>query len=133
MAPGAWLQRQLGNLYTASLYSGLAGLLHLQRSRLAGRRVLCFSFGSGATGLMFALRGRQTSLCVTNDTASSAPGQAWRQQQCTLEGIADMVGGGGGGVVGGVGGGVGGGAGGGVSAVSSLLFHKTHSMHEGSC
>lgn len=41
--------------------------------------------------------------------------------------------GGGGGVVGGVVGGVGGGAGGGVSAVSSLLFHKTHSMHEGSC
>jgi hypothetical protein len=106
VAPGAALQQQLGNLYTASLYSGLASLLSQQGSALAGKRMLCFSYGSGVVASMFALRGRAV------DTASSSGGsgdgpcgvggasrcgcgtrqRAWRQADCSLQHMADQVG-----------------------------------------
>jgi 3-hydroxy-3-methylglutaryl CoA synthase len=80
-AAGTAVQRRLGNLYTASLYSGLAGLLehHGPRRRppagagggggeggggaadLAGRRLLLFSYGSGVQASLFALQARAGS------------------------------------------------------------------------
>jgi 3-hydroxy-3-methylglutaryl CoA synthase len=82
---GVRLQRQLGNLYTASLYSGLAALLAQQGSALAGKRVLCFSFGSGVVSSMFVLRGRGLQ---------EGPLQHHLQQQqhCSLQDMADQVG-----------------------------------------
>ncbi|GAA1489801.1 hydroxymethylglutaryl-CoA synthase [Brachybacterium sacelli] len=44
--------RELGNTYTASLYSGLASLLD-HDDTLAGKRIGLFSYGSGAVGEFF--------------------------------------------------------------------------------
>ena len=56
---GCGLQQRLGNLYCGSLYSGLAALLERQGPQLEGRRVLLFSYGSGAMASMFCLVGRR--------------------------------------------------------------------------
>jgi hydroxymethylglutaryl-CoA synthase len=58
---GCWLQQRLGNLYCGSLYSGLAALLERQGAQLEGRRVLLFSYGSGAMAAMLCLVGRRPS------------------------------------------------------------------------
>jgi hydroxymethylglutaryl-CoA synthase len=55
-APGAWLARQVGNAYTASLYSSLAAMILRLGGELVGSRVLMFSFGSGFASSMFSLR-----------------------------------------------------------------------------
>jgi hypothetical protein len=69
---GASLQQQLGNLYTASLYSGLASLLAAEGARLAGQRILCFSFGSGVVASMFTLtcRGPCSAHTISPDGAN---------------------------------------------------------------
>lgn len=99
-AQGASLQRQLGNLYTASLYSGLAALISQQRDGLVGKRVLCFSFGSGVVSSMFVLRGRQQQVQQQEDlTTRQQQSQvcrcqqqrAWQQQRCSLQQMADTV------------------------------------------
>jgi len=48
------LPSQVGNIYTGSLYLGLAGLLHAQADRLAGARIGLFSYGSGCTSEFFS-------------------------------------------------------------------------------
>lgn len=114
---GALLQRQLGNLYTASLYSGLAALIAEQGDGLVGKRILCFSFGSGVVSSMFVLRGRQQQQqgeqqqqlgiglqqLSPNDAAHQQlrhqqcgcgqllQQQAWRQKNCSLLQMADSV------------------------------------------
>ena len=54
VAPGLWLNAQVGNAYTASLYLALAGLLHREAGALAGQRVGLFSYGSGCCGEFFS-------------------------------------------------------------------------------
>lgn len=43
-----WVQKQVGNTYTASVYMALAGLLESKAEQLEGRRLVLFSFGSGS-------------------------------------------------------------------------------------
>jgi 3-hydroxy-3-methylglutaryl CoA synthase len=50
VAPGAAAQRRLGNLYTASLYSGLAGLLEHHRAAAGPAGGVCSSGGAAAGG-----------------------------------------------------------------------------------
>lgn len=45
---------QLGNAYTASLYIGLASLLENDTTDLSGKRIGCFSYGSGCVGEFFS-------------------------------------------------------------------------------
>lgn len=45
---------RVGNIYTGSLYLGLAGLLEDQAASLAGARVGMFSYGSGCTSEFFS-------------------------------------------------------------------------------
>jgi hydroxymethylglutaryl-CoA synthase len=52
--PGTLLSAQLGNAYTASLYLAIASLINAVD--LTGKRVLCFSYGSGAASSLFSLR-----------------------------------------------------------------------------
>jgi len=54
VAGGLWLNAQVGNAYTASLYLALAGLLHREAAALAGQRVGLFSYGSGSCGEFFS-------------------------------------------------------------------------------
>jgi 3-hydroxy-3-methylglutaryl CoA synthase len=95
-AQGAALQRQLGNLYTASLFSGLAGLLAQQGEALTGKRLLCFSYGSGVVAAMFCLRGRDTQQQQEGQHLEQQQQQqqqqwSWQRQACGLQRMADMV------------------------------------------
>ncbi|MED6222374.1 hypothetical protein PIB30_063705 [Stylosanthes scabra] len=54
--PGTLIPKQIGNTYTASLYTAFISLLHNKNSTLAGKRVILFSYGSGLTSTMFSLQ-----------------------------------------------------------------------------
>lgn len=46
--------RMVGNCYTAALYLALVSLLENDRSDLTGKRIGCYSYGSGAVGEFFS-------------------------------------------------------------------------------
>ncbi|KAH0910542.1 hypothetical protein HID58_033863 [Brassica napus] len=54
--PTTLVPKEVGNMYTASLYAAFASLIHNKHSDLAGKRVVMFSYGSGSTATMFSLR-----------------------------------------------------------------------------
>lgn len=54
--PATWVGKEIGNCYTASLYSSLAGLISEKGRNIVGKRLLMFSFGSGFAASMFSLR-----------------------------------------------------------------------------
>ncbi|KAH9721687.1 Hydroxymethylglutaryl-CoA synthase [Citrus sinensis] len=54
--PSTLIPKQVGNMYTASLYAALASLIHNKHSELDGKRVVLFSYGSGLTATMFSLK-----------------------------------------------------------------------------
>jgi len=49
------LAKQLGNIYTGSLYNGLLSLLCDQTIDLSGKKICMFSYGSGCAASMFIL------------------------------------------------------------------------------
>lgn len=54
-----------------------------------GKRVLCFSFGSGAVASMFTLTGRD---CSGSSTAGDHQQQySWSNAPCSLQSMADQV------------------------------------------
>ena len=52
--PSLGLCARVGNIYTGSLYLGLAGLLQAQAPALVGERIGLFSYGSGCTSEFFS-------------------------------------------------------------------------------
>ncbi|SPO29863.1 probable hydroxymethylglutaryl-CoA synthase [Ustilago trichophora] len=57
LEPGMDTVRRCGNMYTASLYGGLVSLLsNIPSAEIQGKRILLYSFGSGAAASMFAIR-----------------------------------------------------------------------------
>ncbi|KAF5460744.1 hypothetical protein F2P56_020591 [Juglans regia] len=54
--PTTLIPKQVGNMYTASLYAAFASLIHNKHTTLAGQRVVLFSYGSGLTATMFSLK-----------------------------------------------------------------------------
>ncbi|KAA8522332.1 hypothetical protein F0562_013307 [Nyssa sinensis] len=54
--PATLIPKQVGNMYTASLYAAFVSLIHNKHSTLAGQRVVMFSYGSGLTATMFSFR-----------------------------------------------------------------------------
>ncbi|CAH9115557.1 unnamed protein product [Cuscuta epithymum] len=57
--PTTLVPKQVGNMYTASLYAAFISLLHNKHDSLPGQRVIMFSYGSGLTATMFSLRLRE--------------------------------------------------------------------------
>lgn len=57
--PTTLIPKQVGNMYTASLYAAFASLIHNKHTTLAGQRVIMFSYGSGSTATMFSLKFRE--------------------------------------------------------------------------
>ncbi|XP_048327044.2 hydroxymethylglutaryl-CoA synthase isoform X2 [Ziziphus jujuba] len=57
--PSTLIPKQVGNMYTASLYAAFSSLLHNKNSSLAGKRVVMFSYGSGLTATMFSFQLRE--------------------------------------------------------------------------
>eukprot|EP00118_Oscarella_pearsei_P025336 m.308008 g.308008 ORF g.308008 m.308008 type:complete len:463 (+) comp43233_c0_seq1:409-1797(+) len=54
-APSTLLGTEVGNMYTASLYGGLVGLLALTKPEdLVNKRIVMFSYGSGLASSMFS-------------------------------------------------------------------------------
>jgi hydroxymethylglutaryl-CoA synthase len=54
--PGLLGAREVGNIYTGSVYMGLASLLETERNRVEGKRVGVFSYGSGCGAEFFLCR-----------------------------------------------------------------------------
>ncbi|CAI9784521.1 unnamed protein product [Fraxinus pennsylvanica] len=54
--PSTLIPKQVGNMYTASIYAAFASLLHNKNSTLAGQRAILFSYGSGLSATMFSVR-----------------------------------------------------------------------------
>jgi hydroxymethylglutaryl-CoA synthase len=64
---GLLLGREVGNMYCASLYGGLASLFATKSiEELAGKRVVLFSYGSGLASAMYSLR-------VSSDASPKSP------------------------------------------------------------
>lgn len=57
--PSTQCMRRLGNMYTASVYGGLASIIDsVEPEQLLGKRIALFSFGSGLAASFFAMRVR---------------------------------------------------------------------------
>ncbi|XP_024377715.1 hydroxymethylglutaryl-CoA synthase [Physcomitrium patens] len=56
VGPTTMLPKELGNMYCASLYAGLATLVHNKSSSLDGERILMFSYGSGLAASLFSCK-----------------------------------------------------------------------------
>ncbi|CAH8605510.1 unnamed protein product [Heterobilharzia americana] len=73
--PGLMFAKNVGNMYTASLYSCLASLiLNVPKGELMGRRILMYSYGSGMASAMFSILvhpNRELSTVVDFSLASS--------------------------------------------------------------
>ncbi|XP_058085165.1 hydroxymethylglutaryl-CoA synthase-like [Magnolia sinica] len=54
--PSTLLPKQVGNMYTASLYAAFTSLIHNKHGTLGGQRVVMFSYGSGLSATMFSVR-----------------------------------------------------------------------------
>lgn len=54
--PSLFLGKNLGNLYTGSLYAGLLSLILDSKVDLANKRLLLFSYGSGCAASLFSLK-----------------------------------------------------------------------------
>ena len=65
VAPSTMIPKHVGNTYTASVFAGLLSLVSAADERLAGKRVLLFSYGSGSVATMYVLRGRTTKTKFT--------------------------------------------------------------------
>lgn len=60
--PGLFLCKQLGNLYTGSLYGFILSLLlNDENLNLYNKRIICFSYGSGYASTLFSLKIVNTS------------------------------------------------------------------------
>ncbi|KAI8002816.1 Hydroxymethylglutaryl-CoA synthase [Camellia lanceoleosa] len=57
--PTTLVPKQVGNMYTVSLYAAFASLIHKKHSSLVGQRIVMFSYGSGLTATMFSFRVRE--------------------------------------------------------------------------
>ena len=54
--PSTLLPKQIGNMYTASLYAALASVIYNKHASLSGQRIVMFSYGSGLTSTMFSFK-----------------------------------------------------------------------------
>ncbi|RWS12360.1 hydroxymethylglutaryl-CoA synthase: cytoplasmic-like isoform X2, partial [Dinothrombium tinctorium] len=65
--PSLFLSTEVGNMYTASLYSCLVSyLLSKPLNKLEGKRALLFSYGSGMAASMYTIK-------ITNDSSPGSP------------------------------------------------------------
>ncbi|XP_068649889.1 hydroxymethylglutaryl-CoA synthase-like [Aristolochia californica] len=54
--PSTLLPKQVGNMYTASLYAAFASVLYSKNSTLGRKRLVLFSYGSGLSSTMFSFQ-----------------------------------------------------------------------------
>lgn len=67
--PYLLLANQVGNMYTPSLYGGLASFISRHNlENISGKRILLFSYGSGLASSMFSLRVSDVNCCTPDST-----------------------------------------------------------------
>ncbi|KAJ6843181.1 hydroxymethylglutaryl-CoA synthase-like [Iris pallida] len=54
--PTTLVPKQVGNMYTASLYAAFVSVLHNKHTTLDGQRMVMFSYGSGLASTMFSFK-----------------------------------------------------------------------------
>ncbi|KAJ6840496.1 hydroxymethylglutaryl-CoA synthase [Iris pallida] len=54
--PSTLIPKQVGNMYTASLYAAFVSVLHNKNNTLGGQRIVMFSYGSGLSSTMFSFK-----------------------------------------------------------------------------
>ncbi|KAK1306851.1 Hydroxymethylglutaryl-CoA synthase [Acorus calamus] len=54
--PSILLPKQVGNMYTASIYAAFASVIHNKHSTLGGQRAVMFSYGSGLASSIFSFK-----------------------------------------------------------------------------
>ena len=74
VGPSAWLAAAAGNMYAASLFGGLAALVESIGPSLAGKRILLYSYGSGASARLYSIVPRAGSGQFTLAAAASSLG-----------------------------------------------------------
>jgi hydroxymethylglutaryl-CoA synthase len=67
VAPGLMGVREVGNIYTGSVYMGLVSLLENERERVEGKRIGIFSYGSGC-GAEFLLYNMKSKIRTIIDS-----------------------------------------------------------------
>lgn len=79
--PSLWLAKQVGNMYTPSLYGGLASyLLSKDINELYGARLGLFSYGSGLASSFFSIR-----VTSKNQYVSQFPNYFFNHESCFSE------------------------------------------------
>ncbi|EPQ27166.1 uncharacterized protein PFL1_05447 [Pseudozyma flocculosa PF-1] len=75
--------RRCGNMYSASVYGGLVSLLsNVSSPEIQGKRILVYSFGSGAAASMFAIRVRGSTEQIVKTTDLKARLDAMQVVPC---------------------------------------------------
>ena len=74
VGPSSWLAAAAGNMYAASLFGGLAALVETVGPALAGKRILLYSYGSGASAHLYSIVPRAGSGDFTLAAAASSLG-----------------------------------------------------------
>eukprot|EP00249_Psilotum_nudum_P009176 c21757_g1_i1 orf=393-1796(+) len=82
--PGTLIPKVVGNMYCASLYAGLASLIHNKINDLDGRRVLMFSYGSGLASTLFSLSLREGHAPFTLRKVASGMNIASKLSSCIV-------------------------------------------------
>ncbi|KAF3340695.1 hydroxymethylglutaryl-CoA synthase [Carex littledalei] len=59
VGPSTLVPKQVGNMYTASLYAALLSVIHNKHASLEGQRIMMFSYGSGMTATVFSLKAKK--------------------------------------------------------------------------
>ena len=60
--PGQLLNKNMGNIYTGSLYLGILSLLITPKINLMNKRIMMFSYGSGCAATLFVLKVKSASV-----------------------------------------------------------------------
>lgn len=82
-APSTLLAKHLGNMYTGSVYGGLASLLaQTAPAELVDKRVVLFSYGSGLAASMFSLIAREAPVAMCGTLAEAVQRL---EQRCWVE------------------------------------------------
>ncbi|GFZ08267.1 hydroxymethylglutaryl-CoA synthase [Actinidia rufa] len=90
--PATLVPKQVGNMYTASLYSAFVSLIHNKHTSLAVQRVVMFSYGSGLSATMFSfqIRKGQHPFSLSNIATVMNVGRKLKSRH-EVEGLREVV------------------------------------------
>lgn len=95
--PALLMAEEIGNMYTSSLYAGLISLLiNKPIEKLAGKRILLFSYGSGSCASMFSMKisqdpGSESALFHLIEDLNSVKAQLNGRKQTSPERFVEML------------------------------------------